>query len=73
MNVVYYLVVAATGLAAGLLGGLLGLAGGTVIIPSLVLLLGFTQHKAQGTSLIAMLLPVGILAVIRYWKAGNVD
>lgn len=73
MGVLYYIVVAATGLVAGMLGGLLGLAGGTVIIPLLVLLLGFTQHRAQGTSLAAMLLPVGILAVIRYWKAGDVD
>lgn len=43
------------------------------MIPCMVILVGFTQHKAQGTSLAAMLLPVGILAVIRYWKAGNVD
>ncbi len=73
MNAVYYIILSITGLAAGVLGGLLGLAGGTIMIPCMVLMLGFTQHKAQGTSLAAMLLPVGILAVIRYWKAGNVD
>lgn len=37
------------------------------------MLLGFTQHKAQGTSLAALLLPVGLLGVIRYWKSGDVD
>jgi len=47
--------------------------GGTLIIPALVFIPGFTQHKAQGTSLAALLLQVGILGVIRYHKAGDVD
>lgn len=73
MSFLYYAAIAATGLAAGLLSGLFGIGGGALIIPALVLLLGFTQHNAQGTSLVALLLPVGILGVIRYWKAGNLD
>jgi uncharacterized membrane protein YfcA len=73
MNVWQYLLVAVTGLAAGLLSGLFGIGGGTLIIPAMVFILGFSQQKAQGTSLAALLLPVGILGVIRYWRAGDVD
>ena len=48
-------------------------AGRVDLVPALVLLLGFTQHRAQGTSLLALLLPVGIFGVLEYNKAGNVD
>jgi len=61
------------GLAAGLLSGILGIGGGILIIPALVSVLAYSQIKAQGTSLALLLLPVGILAVINYYKAGNVD
>jgi uncharacterized membrane protein YfcA len=43
------------------------------MVPALVLILGFTQKQAQGTSLGIMLLPVGILAVIQYYKQGYVN
>lgn len=71
MGVWQYLFVAVVGVAAGMLSGLFGIGGGTLIIPALVFIPGFTQHKAQGTSLAALLLPVGILGVIRYHKAGG--
>ena len=61
------------GLIAGVLGGLLGLGGGIVMIPGLVLLFGLSQHRAQGTVLAAMLPPVGILAALEYYRQGNVD
>jgi uncharacterized protein len=61
------------GVFAGVGGGLFGIGGGIIIVPCLVAMLGFTQHKAQGTSLVALLLPVGILSVMNYYKAGNVD
>lgn len=61
------------GLAAGLMSGVLGIGGGIIIIPLLVALLGFSQQSAQGTSLGLLLLPVGILAVMNYYKAGLVD
>ena len=61
------------GLAAGMLAGLVGVGGGIIIIPALVYLLGFNQQQAQGTSLGILLLPVGILAVINYYKSGYVD
>jgi uncharacterized protein len=61
------------GILGGISGGLFGIGGGIVLVPAMILLLGFSQHKAQGTSLLALLLPVGIFGVIEYNKAGNVD
>ena len=60
------------GLAAGILSGLIGIGGGIIMVP-LLLLMGFTQQQAQGTSLAALLPPVTLLAVINYYKAGYVD
>jgi len=60
------------GLLAGSLSGLLGIGGGIVMIPLLIILLGLTQHEAQGTVLFSMLPPIGILAAINYYKAGFV-
>jgi len=61
------------GLAAGILGGLVGVGGGIIIVPSLIYFLGFSQKEAQGTSLGILLLPVGILGVLQFYKAGYVD
>jgi uncharacterized membrane protein YfcA len=61
------------GLTAGALSGLLGLGGGLVMIPALVMLFGFTQHQAQGTSLAVMLPPVGLLAVMQYHRQGYLN
>lgn len=62
-----------TGVAAGVLSGLFGIGGGVVIVPALIVALGFTQHKAQGTSLAALLLPVGALGAYKYYQDKNVD
>ncbi len=61
------------GLAAGIMGGLVGIGGGIVIVPALVYFLSFSQKEAQGTSLGILLLPIGILGVWQYYKAGYVD
>mgnify|MGYP001359231738 CR=1 FL=1 len=60
------------GFLAGLLSGFLGVGGGILIIPLLIMFLGFTQHQAQGTALFAMLPPIGILAALNYYKEGFV-
>jgi uncharacterized membrane protein YfcA len=65
--------VALIGLAAGFLGGMVGIGGGVLIVPALVLIMGLSQHHAQGTSLAMMLFPVGLFAVINYYKKGYVD
>jgi uncharacterized protein len=61
------------GVAGGILSGLFGIGGGTVLIPIFGLLLAFDQHKAQGTSLVALIPPTGLLAVIAYAKNGYVS
>jgi uncharacterized membrane protein YfcA len=62
-----------TGILGGIASGMFGIGGGTIVVPILVLLLGFTQHRAQGTSLVALIPPTGLLAVLAYGKAGYVD
>ncbi len=61
------------GILAGFLSGLLGIGGGVIIIPALVYFMGFSQKMAQGTSLAALIPPVGLLATYRYWQEGNVN
>ena len=70
IDAIIYIII---GIAAGTLSGLFGIGGGILIIPALMFLKGFPQLKAQGTSLIAMLPPVGILAFMEYNKKGNTD
>lgn len=62
-----------TGLAAGVLGGFFGIGGGILMIPALVYLMGFSQKLAQGTTVAAMIPPIGLLAAVAYWRTGNVD
>lgn len=73
MTIQTVLVLILIGLAAGALSGLVGVGGGIIIVPALVYFLQFSQKDAQGTSLGILLLPVGILAVMQYYKQGHVD
>ncbi|MFZ2783083.1 MAG: sulfite exporter TauE/SafE family protein [Sediminibacterium sp.] len=73
MDFTTILLLVVVGLVAGFLSGLIGIGGGVIIVPALVLFLGFTQKEAQGTSLGILLLPVGILAVIQYYKQGYMN
>ncbi len=61
------------GLAAGTMSGLLGIGGAVVIIPALVFIFGFTQKMAQGTTLLLMIPPIGLMAALGYYRAGDVD
>lgn len=67
------LILVGIGLAAGMLSGFIGIGGGVVIVPALVYFLGLSQFQAQGTSLAIMLPPVGIMALMNYYKSGNVN
>lgn len=61
------------GMVAGLASGLVGIGGGIIIVPALVLLFGFSQQLAQGTTLALMVPPLGLLAAWTYYRQGFVD
>lgn len=63
----------AVGLTAGMLSGLFGVGGGIIIVPALVYLAGLSQTAAAGTSLVSLLLPVGLGGVLSYYNAGRID
>ena len=63
----------AIGIVAGVAAGMFGIGGGLIIVPALVLLYKMSQHAAVGTSLGAILLPVGVLGAWVYWKNGNLN
>jgi len=73
MTIETVLLLIIVGLAAGVLSGMVGVGGGIIVVPALVIFLGFSQHQAQGTSLGLLLLPVGILAVMNYYNKGYID
>ncbi|NVN92057.1 MAG: sulfite exporter TauE/SafE family protein [Desulfuromonadales bacterium] len=61
------------GLFGGVTSGLFGVGGGIVIVPALIYWAGFSQHRATGTSLAILLLPIGLAATLEYYRNGNVD
>ncbi|RYF87812.1 MAG: sulfite exporter TauE/SafE family protein [Chitinophagaceae bacterium] len=73
MDTQMILILLLIGVAAGMLSGMVGVGGGIIIVPCLVFFLGFSQKMAQGTSLGILLLPVGILGAIQYYKQGYID
>lgn len=73
MDIATLLKLALIGLMTGAFGGILGLGGGVILIPSLVFIMGFTQHQAIGTSLAVMLPPIGLFAAYNFYKAGQVN
>jgi uncharacterized membrane protein YfcA len=68
-----FLVLILIGVFAGIISGMIGIGGGLIIVPSLVYLLSFNQFGAQGTSIAAMLPPIGILAAFNYYKADAIN
>lgn len=67
-----YLGMVLVGLIAGTLSGLFGIGGGIIIVPILLAIFGMHFHTATGTSLVALLLPVGILGVWQYYRSGKI-
>jgi uncharacterized membrane protein YfcA len=61
------------GILVGIFSGFVGIGGGILIIPALIYFFHMNQHRAQGTSLGALLAPIGALAFWEYYKAGNAD
>jgi uncharacterized membrane protein YfcA len=68
-----FIVLILIGLAAGFLGGMVGLGGGIILIPALMLFLSMDQRMAQGTTVAIMLPPIGFFAAFNYYKAGYVN
>jgi uncharacterized membrane protein YfcA len=69
----FVLVMLALGMVAGVLSGLLGIGGGIVVIPALVYFAGMSQKMAQGTTLLMMVPPIGLLAALEYLRRGDAD
>ncbi len=61
------------GILAGVLSGLVGVGGGIIMVPLLVLFLSLSQHQAQGTSLAVLAVPVTAVAVFNYYKEGQLN
>ena len=61
------------GVLAGVFAGMFGIGGGLIVVPALAVLYGMKQHEAVGTSLGALLLPVGALSAWVYWKNGQLN
>ncbi len=60
------------GVAIGIVSGLLGIGGGVLLVPGLMLLFGFSQSEAQGTNLAVLIPPIGIFAAMIYYQNGYV-
>ena len=73
MTTTQFIIIVSIGLAAGIVSGALGVGGGIIIVPALVLFMGFSQHMAQGTSISVLMFPVVIMAALQYYKNGFVD
>ena len=61
------------GIVAGFMSGLIGIGGGILIVPALIYFSKMSQLQAQGTSIALLLLPLGILAFITYYRAGYIN
>jgi len=73
MTIYEIIIVLIIGFAAGMFSGTMGVGGGVIIVPALVFFAGFSLHKAQGTSLALMTIPVMLVAAYNYYKEGYVD
>ena len=73
MEISTIIILALVGLFAGIISGFVGIGGGVIIVPALMYFLGYNQLQGQGVSLMVLAMPVGIFAVINYYKAGNIQ
>ncbi|MBL8795691.1 MAG: sulfite exporter TauE/SafE family protein [Planctomycetia bacterium] len=68
-----YLLYLAIGLAVGTISGTMGIGGGVVMVPALMLLCGFDAHRATGTSLALLSLPIALPSAVRAFRHDHVD
>jgi uncharacterized membrane protein YfcA len=72
-SVTQLLILVLVGLLAGALSGFVGVGGGIIIVPAMIYFMNMNQMQAQGVSLALLMLPVGILGVMNYYKAGHIQ
>jgi uncharacterized protein len=73
LSISQLIVLVLVGILAGLLSGFVGVGGGIIIVPAMIYFLHLSQKDAQGISLAVLLMPVGILGVMNYYKAGHIN
>jgi uncharacterized membrane protein YfcA len=73
LSCVTYLPLFAIGLIAGVLAGMFGIGGGLVIVPALLFFVKMNELEAIGTSLAALIPPVGLLGAIEYYRKGYIN
>lgn len=73
MTLSMVLILILIGILTGIMAGMLGIGGAIIMVPALVYIMGLSQQAAQGTSLAVMLPPIGIIAAMTYYKAGQVN
>ncbi|HLO70962.1 MAG TPA: sulfite exporter TauE/SafE family protein [Flavipsychrobacter sp.] len=73
MSLTTVLLLMLIGVIAGMMSSLVGIGGGVIIVPALVLIFGLNQKTAQGTSLLLLSLPVAFAGAYNYYKAGHAD
>ncbi|MFT7611353.1 MAG: putative membrane protein YfcA [Parvicellaceae bacterium] len=73
MDLPTFFILVLIGVTAGIMSGFVGIGGGIIIVPALVYILGISQFEAQGTSIVLMIPPIGILAAMNYYKADAIN
>ncbi len=73
MTPIFALLMAVSGVLTGVFAGVFGVGGGIVLVPLLTLGFHYSQKAAIGTSLVALLLPVGLLGALKYYRAGDLS
>ena len=73
MSISTVLLLLLSGFFIGTISGMIGIGGGVLVIPVLMIAFGFSQVRANGTSMAMLLPPIGIFAVLAYARGGNVD
>ena len=73
MSTQHIIIIVIVGLIGGVMSGGLGVGGGIIIIPTLIVALGLTQHEAQGAFIGMAVFPVQIFSAWSYYKHGNLD
>ena len=71
MNITLVISLVAIGLLAGILSGFMGVGGGVIMIPFMILWLGFNQHQAQGMSLAVLAVPVSFAPPPAIWRRAS--